>query len=249
MLQNIICGDCLSILPYISDSSVDLVITSPPYLAGKEYEDCSDIDSYKKFAEAWVKHIPRIISPRGSFWLNVGYIKTGKNEALPLTYLYYPLVKMKLVQEIVWYYRAGMIYKKRFAHRTERWMWFCHDPENVVFNLDIVRDRSLNIGHDKRCNPLGKNPEDLWNFNRVVGGTGRCKEKTNHPCQFPILMIERIIKACSDEGNVVFDPFAGSGTTLIAAEKLNRQFLGIEKKWYYCQDYLNRRKNIRRELF
>lgn len=223
----------------VESGSVDLVITSPPYNAGKEYEGSLSVDQYREFAKTWVSHIPRVLKNNGSFWLNVGYTKTGNNTTLPLTYLYFPLIEMPFVQEIVWHYEGGMPYKKRFTHRTERWMWFSSNPDSMTFNLDAVRDMSLNRTDDKRNNPLGKNPTDYWFFDRVVSGTGRVKEKTNHPCQFPEKMIERIVKACSNPNELVLDPFMGSGTTARVAKRLGRQYLGFEKDDKYRVNFEN----------
>jgi len=242
--DQIIHGDCRQIFPDVPDSLAKIVITSPPYRAGKAYEESMSVEEYRQFAESWVSRIPRIVDDNGSFWLNVGYTKIGKNETLPLTYLYYPLVKMRLVQEIVWHYEGGMSYKKRFTHRTERWMWFAKNPDNVIFNLDDIRDISLNKTDDKRNHPLGKNPSDYWSFNRVVSGTGKTKEKTSHPCQFPISMIKRIIRSCSNTGDLIIDPFSGSGTVCAAAKELGRKYIGIEQCQQYVDESRERLRNI-----
>ena len=218
----------------LPEASIDLVVTSPPYNADKAYASYSDSRSlaeYEAFAKAWINCIPRLLKPKGQFWLNVGYTKLGANETLPLTYLYHPLAKaagLKLVQEVIWHFEGGMSYKKRFSHRTERWMWFALDPDNLTFNLDDVRDMSLNRTVDKRNNPLGKNPTDYWYFDRVVGGTGAGKDKTHHPCQFPVPMVERIIKACSNRGETILDPFGGSGSTALASYNNGRNSISIE---------------------
>lgn len=228
-MRRVINGDCRDVLPGL-DEKFDLIITSPPYDAEKSYEGERNLESYTKFAQEWISHVPSLLKPTGSFWLNVGYTKLGKNETLPLTYLYYDVrpKELKLVQEIVWHYEGGMAYKRRFTHRTERWMWFSLNPDTVFFHLDAVRDRTLNRTDDKRNNPLGKNPTDYWYFDRVVSGTGRVAEKTAHPCQFPEAMIERIVKACCPEGGSVLDPFSGSGTTGRVADRLGRPSVLIE---------------------
>lgn len=231
--------DCITGLSEIKSDSVDLVVTSPPYNAGKEYEGDLSVEQYREFAKAWTHHIPRVLKNNGSFWLNVGYTKTGNNTTLPLTYLYFPIIEMPFVQEIVWHYEGGMPYKKRFTHRTERWMWFSSNPDSMTFNLDAVRDMSLNRTDDRRNNPLGKNPTDYWFFDRVVSGTGKVKEKTNHPCQFPEKMIERIVKACSNPNELILDPFMGSGTTARVAKRLGRQYLGFEKDDKYKVNFEN----------
>lgn len=228
-------GDCLDVMRDIPSGSIDLIVTSPPYNAGKEYEKASSLSEYRDFARKWTREIPRLLSEQGSFWLNVGYTKTGENTTLPLTYLYYPLIDLPFVQEIVWHYEGGMAYKKRFAHRTERWMWFSKNPNGMTFNLDDVRDMSLNRTVDKRNHPLGKNPTDYWYFDRVVSGTGKVKEKTDHPCQFPKKMIDRIVRACSRKGDTVLDPFMGSGTTGEVSVDNGRMFVGIENDPKYFE--------------
>lgn len=223
-------GDWLDIKNTIDKKSINLIVTSPPYDAGKEYEGKRDIGLYKSMAKEWMIGIEDLLTENGSFWLNVGYTKTGENTTLPLTYLYHELINLPLIQEVIWHYEGGMSYKKRFTHRTERWMWFCKDPSKVCFNLDDVRDLKLNRTDDKRNHPLGKNPTDYWYFDRVVGGS--VKKHTNHPCPFPFPMIERIVKACSNEGDTVLDMFAGSHTTGKVCDKLNRKYIGIDKLNY-----------------
>jgi adenine-specific DNA-methyltransferase len=229
-----IVGDCIEILP-ILENKFDAIITSPPYDAEKAYEGQRNLATYTQFARDWMASIPRLLTPTGSFWLNVGYTKLSANETLPLTYLYYKVKppELKLIQEIVWHYEGGMAYKRRFAHRTERWMWFALDPDHVFFDLDAVRDPTLNRTQDRRNNPAGKNPTDYWYFDRVVGGNGRSAEKTDHPCQFPAAMIERIVRACVPPGGTVLDPFAGSGTVGRVASGLGRRATLIEKNPAY----------------
>jgi adenine-specific DNA-methyltransferase len=212
--------------------SIDLVVTSPPYGAGKEYEQAITIEEYTAFADRWLACVPRVLSEAGALWLNLGYIKLSATETLPLPYLYYPLARkhgLHLIQEIVWHYEGGMTYTKRFAHRTERWMWFVKNPADYVFHLDEVRDLSLNRTADGRNHEFGKNPTDYWYFDRVAGGRAKSREKTEHPAQFPTEMVERIIRACSHQGDTVLDPFGGSGSTAEAASRNDRGFISIEK--------------------
>jgi len=224
MVNGLFNEDCVSgILSHRQKYS--LVVTSPPYNAGKEYENALSIQEYRRFAQQWLSAVSDKLSDTGSLWLNVGYIRTGKNRALPLTYLYYEIATIPLVQEVVWHYEGGMAYKKRFAHRTERWMWFSKNPSKVVFNLDRIRDSSLNRTRDQRNNPSGKNPGDCWYFDRVSNNSA---DKTIHPCQFPVKMIERIVLACSDKGDEVLDPFMGSGTVGVVCKMHERNFTGYE---------------------
>lgn len=225
-------SDCVIGMRGLDSGSVDLVLTSPPYNAGKPYEAALSEAEYAEQAERWFSEVPRILSPAGSLWLNVGQMAVANGELLPLAYIYFPLLRrlgLHFRQEIVWHFEGGLAYKRRFSPRTERWMWWTMDPANFTFNLDAVRDLRLNRTQDKRNNPLGKNPTDLWYFNRVVGGRGAGPEKTIHPCQFPVAMAERVILACSNKGDVVLDPFGGSGSTAAAAKKNGRGFIHFER--------------------
>jgi adenine-specific DNA-methyltransferase len=229
-IQSFINADCIDAMRTMESGSVDLVVTSPPYNAGKEYETDLSVEEYIQFAEHWIAHIPRLLTPTGALWLNVGHIKPSETEAVPLTYLYYPLLVkhgLHVVQEVVWHFEGGLNYSRRFSHRTERWMWCVKDPTNYTFHLDDVRDHTLNVTADNRNHHAGKNPTDYWRFERVVGGRGSSSEKTAHPCQFPVAMVERIVRACSSPGDVVLDCFGGSGTTAAAYEN-GRGFISIE---------------------
>ncbi|MFZ1743633.1 MAG: DNA methyltransferase [Pontixanthobacter sp.] len=235
---NLIHGDCVEVMDSMPRGSIQLVVTSPPYLAGKSYEVDFDFDQHIDFISKWLGAVEPLITKNGAMWINIGYIKNLENEAIPLPYLYYPVLKklgLKIVQEVIWHYEGGLSYKKRFSHRTERWLWVVRDTNAYVFNLDEVRDRQLNITNDKRNNVLGKNPTDYWYFERVVGGRGSTAEKTTHPAQFPVLMIERILASCSDPDDLVLDCFSGSGSTGEACIKMRRQFIGIERKIDYVE--------------
>ena len=222
--------DCISYMQGMDAESVDLICTSPPYKANKSYETWKSFEDYEDFANQWVEQAARILTPTGTMMLNVGYTKIGRNETLPLTYLYHRLAHkhgLKLVQEIVWRYYGGMSYKLRYTHRTEHVMWLTKDPDNCTFNLDNIRVKEWKT-YDKRNNPLGKNPTDVWEIKRVVGGSGAGEMKYKHPAQFPPLMVERIIKGHSNEDDLVFDPFLGTGTTCVIAKELKRNSLGCE---------------------
>ena len=227
-------GDNLVKMLAMEDAFFDLLITSPPYRAGKNYstyDDVQTLDEYRAFARKWMAQAVRLVRKQGSVWINLGYTKLGENETLPLTYLYHAIASelgLKLVQEVVWHFEGGMSYKRRFSHRTERWLWLTLDPDNVYFDLDAVRDPRLNRTKDKRNNPKGKNPTDYWYFDRVAGGAAKTGAKMNHPCQFPVPMIERIIKACSPVGGEVLDPFGGVGSTAVAAARTKRSSVLID---------------------
>lgn len=241
-------ADCISHMKGMDAESVDLICTSPPYKANKSYESWASFDDYEDFADQWVEQAARVLKPTGTMMLNVGYTKIARNETLPLTYLYHRLAHkhgLKLVQEIVWRYYGGMGYKLRYTHRTERIMWLTKDPDNCTFNLDDVRVKEWKFNGEivhtrpkgsnwQRCNPLGKNPTDIWEIKRVSGGTAASEMKYNHPAQFPKALVERIIKGHSNEGDLVFDPFLGTGTTCVIAKDLGRNSIGCE----LLEDYI-----------
>jgi len=224
------------------EQSINLVITSPPYNIGKEYEDVMHIDEYVEWSKKWMENIPRILSLDGAFWLNLGYVKYKKQaKALPLTYLLWDKVKMYLIQEVVWNYGAGVAGKKFLSPRNEKVLWYIKDSENYTFNLDDIRDPDVKYPNQKkngklRCNTLGKNPSDVWQIAKVTSGTDRSSdERTNHPAQFPEDLIVRMVKGFSNENDLILDPFIGSGTTARTAMLNNRLFLGFEINKNYIE--------------
>ena len=227
--------DCLKALEKIPDNVIELTVTSPPYNIGKEYEKLMEVSQYIKWCSIWMNEVYRITQLNGSFWLNVGYLEVpGKGLAVPIPYLLWDKSPFYLLQEIVWNYGAGVACKKRFSPRNEKILWYVKNPKNYIFNLDAVRDPNVKYPNQKKngklkCNPLGKNPSDVWQIPKVTSGKNRAsKERTPHPAQFPVQMIDRIIKACSNEGGLVLDPFIGSGTTAESAIKHSRCVIGFE---------------------
>jgi len=236
--------DCVKSMRKLKNIGTDLVVTSPPYNIGKEYEDILPIKEYVSWSKKWMGRAARTLNNTGSMWLNLGYTPLqGKARALPLSYLLYDKLPRSLffMQEIVWNYSAGVACKKMFSPRNEKLLWLVKDENNYKFNLDEVRDKNVKYPNQKkngklRCNPLGKNPSDVWAINKVTSGKGRSsKERTEHPAQFPEEMIERIIKVSTNEGDLVIDPFMGSGTVAAVALRLGRRVVGFEKKRKYCK--------------
>ena len=220
----------------LEPGSIDLVFASPPYNAGKSYEEPLDPSAYLKFTRSWTSELQRLLSPRASVWLNLGYT-LDDGQATPLTYWFYPIMRahgFRLVQEIVWHYEGGMAYKRRFAHRTERLQWWTQ-TQDYRFHLDAVREPGQNRTDDPRNNPRGKNPTDYWYFDRIAGGPRASAEKTLHPCQTPEALIERVVRACTHPGQIVLDPFSGAGTTGVVASRLGRGYVLIEKDQSYIQ--------------
>jgi len=190
----------------------------------------------------------------GAFWLNLGYMPVPeKAKAMPIPYLLWDKIPFFLIQEVVWNYGAGVAGRKFFSPRNEKFLWYAMDKEKYTFNLDDVRDPNVKYPNQKKngklkCNPNGKNPTDVWNFSKVTSGRNRSsKERTPHPAQFPEKVINRVIKASSNKGDIVFDPFIGSGTTAKVALELERQVLGFEINSQYCQLMADRLDDFLRE--
>ncbi len=237
----IVCGDALTTLRSLPAHSIDLVVTSPPYNIGKEYETRRPLREYIDWCASWIGELYRVTKPRGSFWLNLGYLSVpGRAKALPIPYLLWDRVPFFLVQEVVWNYGAGVAGRKFFSPRNEKFLWYVKDPDSYTFNLDAVRDPNVKYPNQRKrgrikVNPIGKNPTDVWRFPKVTSGKNRSsKERTPHPAQFPEAVIQRIVKAASNVGELVLDPFAGSGTTLAVSMRTGRRSLGIEIREDYC---------------
>lgn len=233
-------GDCLKLLKQMPDSSVQLVVTSPPYNIGKEYEKKQDIKKYVNFQKAVIQECHRVLKPEGSICWQVGnYVENGS--IIPLDVLLYPVfdeLGMKMRNRIVWHFGHGLHASKRFSGRYETIIWFTKN-DTYFFDLDPVRipQKYPNKKHfkgDKRgqlsCNPLGKNPSDVWDIPNVKSNH---IEKTIHPCQFPVALIERLVLSMTRKGDIVFDPFMGTGSTAIAAILHDRKSAGadIEPKY------------------
>ena len=235
-------ADCLEAMRAIGEPFVHLTITSPPYNIGKEYERTLPLEDYIAWCAAWTSEIYRLTVPNGALWLNLGYISMpGRAKAIPLPYVIWEKVPFYLVQEIVWNYAAGVAGRKFYSPRNEKFLWYVKNEQDYTFNLDGVRDPDVKYPNQKKngkikVNLNGKNPSDVWQLPKVTSGTNRSsKERTPHPAQFPEAVITRIVKASSNTGEVVLDPFMGSGTTAAVALSLGRQVLGFEINMDYCR--------------
>ncbi|MED3649967.1 site-specific DNA-methyltransferase [Heyndrickxia sporothermodurans] len=233
-LNRIYQRDCIEGMRMLPDKSVDLIITSPPYNIGKSYETKSPIEDYIEWSVDYLKEIYRILKPCGNFMLQIGQYVDSNTNNIPLTYLLFNSlmeIGFKIRQEIIWYFRGGMPARKKLTGQNEKIMWLYKGDDLPFFDLDAIRVKEWQA-FDKRNNPNGKNPTDVWEFNRVAGNS---REKTSHPCQFPSVMIERIIKGWSTGDSIVFDPFIGSGTTAVAAVRTGRKFIGFEREQEYVE--------------
>jgi adenine-specific DNA-methyltransferase len=232
--------DCLEAMRLLPENLVDLTITSPPYNIGKEYEELAQLEHYLEWCETWISEIHRITSENGTFWLNLGYLQVEeKGLAVPIPYLLWDRTPFYFLQEVVWNYAAGVACKKRFSPRNEKLLWYVKDNKSYTFNLDAVRDPNVKYPNQKKngklkCNPLGKNPTDVWQITKVTSGKNRASpERTPHPAQFPLSLVERMLKTSSNLGDIVLDPFMGSGSTAECAFRNGRFVIGFELKNEY----------------
>lgn len=234
--------DCLDALKLLPSDLVQLTVTSPPYNIGKEYEEIADTNDYISWCEKWINEVYRITVANGAFWLNVGYFEVPhKGLAVPIPYLLWDKTPFYLIQEVVWNYGAGVACKRRLSPRNEKLLWYVKDSDNYIFNLDEIRDPNVKYPNQKKngklkCNPLGKNPTDVWQIAKVTSGKNRASpERTPHPAQFPLALVERVIKASSNIGDLVLDPFMGSGSTAECAIRNQRYAIGFELESKYIK--------------
>lgn len=254
-------GDLTQLLSNLSKSTlkIDLTITSPPYNIGKEYEKPMSVNEYIDWSSSWMNQIYEVTKPNGSFWLNVGYLEVpNKGLCVPIPYLLWDKSPFYLLQEVVWKYGAGVSTKYRLSPRNEKWLFYVKNFQEYTFNLDDIRDPNVKYPNQKkngkyRCNPLGKNPSDVWDFPKVTTGKKRSsRERTEHPAQFPLGVVERVVKSSSNITDVILDPFAGSCSTGIASVGLGRIFLGFELRKDYCEiavERFNKFMKQRQEFF
>ena len=235
-------GGCLELLKQIPDCSLQLIVTSPPYNIGKEYEQKSKLESYIAQQTVVIEECVRALSDRGSICWQVGnFVDNGA--IIPLDVALFPAFQklgLKMRNRIVWHFEHGLHCKKRFSGRYETIMWFTK-TDDYVFNLDAVRVPQKYPGKkyfkgpkagQYSSNPLGKNPGDLWIIPNVKSNH---IEKTIHPCQFPVELIERLVLSLTNEDDWVFDPFLGVGSTIVAASRHRRRCVGSEVVTDYVQ--------------
>ncbi|MEI2726192.1 MAG: site-specific DNA-methyltransferase [Verrucomicrobiota bacterium] len=235
-------GDCREMLREVPDGAIQLVVTSPPYNLGKEYESRLDLKDYLAQQGEIISESVRVLSAGGSICWQVGnYVDDGA--IIPLDSLLYPIfadLGLKMRNRIVWHFEHGLHCSRRLSGRYETIMWFTKG-DDYVFSLDPIRVPQKYPGKkyfkgpkagQYSCNPLGKNPGDVWTIPNVKSNH---VEKTGHPCQFPVELIERLVLSLSREGDWVLDPFLGTGTSVIAAVRHQRRGIGAEVVRKYAE--------------
>ena len=239
-LSQIYCGDTLEYLSHLRPRTIKLVVTSPPYNLGKEYEKRRHLDDYALEQSRIIKRCVDLLSDDGSICWQVGnYVENG--QIIPLDMILYPVfdqLGLKLRNRIVWHFGHGLHCSKRLSGRYETIMWLTK-TDGYTFNLDPIRVPSKYPGKryfrgsrkgELSCNPLGKNPTDIWDIPNVKHNH---VEKTEHPAQFPVELVERLVLSLTDSGDTVLDPYMGSGTTAVAALMHGRNSKGAEKEKRY----------------
>lgn len=251
-------GDCRELLKTIPDNSVTLVVTSPPYNIGKKYGKYSDkisLEEWKELINDVTKEIYRVLKPNGSFFLNLSPIPLGNDkEILPLPYIGYDIMKdnnFKIRNIITWTFNNMQNCTNRLSGRYENIVWGVKDLNNYIFNLDEIRIPYITKNDKRLVGGIGRNPTDVWYFDRVNNMTKKKLDLT-HPTIYPLPMIVRILKMSSNVGDTILDPFAGSGTSLVAAKILNRKAIGFELDTKYkneCERRLATEGNIPASVF
>jgi adenine-specific DNA-methyltransferase len=234
-LDSIILGDCLDMLRAIPPQSVDLIVSSPPYNIGKEYEDRRHLAEYLEQQRIVLSECVRLLKTSGSLFWQVGaYSNSGM--LIPLDIRFFPMIEelgMFPRNRIVWVRQHGLHGRNKFSARHETILWFTKSNDYKFF-LDPIRVPQKYQGKkawrgEKRgeltCNPLGKNPGDIWIFRNVKHNH---EEQTTHPAQFPEDMVARIILSTTEPGDVVLDPYMGTGTVAVVARDHDRHYIGAE---------------------
>jgi len=237
-------GDCVAGLGRLQPGSVDLVFADPPFNIGYDYDvynDRCDAEEYLKWSRNWGQAVHRVLKPSGTFWLAI-----GDDYAADLKLIFQKQLGFSCRSWVVWYYTFGVNCTKKFSRSHTHLFHFVKDSKNFTFNSTAIRVPSARqlVYADVRANSHGRLPddtwilrpqdlphgfqadEDTWYFSRVCG---TFKERAGwHGCQMPEQLLGRIIKVCSNPGDLVLDPFGGSGTTLAVAKKLGRRWIGFE---------------------
>jgi len=258
MNGRLVVGDCVEAMVRLPAECADLIFADPPFNIGYEYDiydDRRSRDEYLAWADVWIRTAIRLLKPTGSFWLAMGdeYVAEYKIrlDSLGLT----------MRNWIIWHYTFGLSCNKKFTRSHIHILYYVYDPKQYTFNADAIRVPSVGlITHtNRRANPLGKVPDDVWIlrpqgtaehfrpecdvwFEPRISGT--FLERVEHPCQMPEAILERIIRVATNPGDLVVDPFAGSGTTLAVAKRLGRRFWGCELSPRYASVIVERLRGL-----
>ena len=234
-IARVACEDNLDFTAKLQDGLFKLIVTSPPYNLGKDYEVRTSLDDYLEEQARVIEECVRVLHPQGSICWQVGnYVNDG--EIVPLDAVLYPVFRshgLKMRNRIIWHFGHGLHSTNRLSGRYETINWWTKG-DDYTWNLDPIRVPSKYPGkrHFKgpnrgrlSGNPQGKNPSDVWEFPNVKNNH---PEKTIHPCQFPVELVERLVLSMTNAGDAVFDPYMGVGSSLIAALMHSREAYGCD---------------------
>ena len=259
--HRIVEGDCIAGMQSLSDGAVDLVFADPPFNIGYDYDQYRDeLDDYAYlgWTRAWGREVVRILKPTGAFWLAI-----GDEYAAELKLIFQRELKLTCINWVIWYYTFGVHCTRKFARSHTHMFYFVKDPKQYTFNdLEIrVPSARMTTYADPRADARGRIPDntwilrpqdaptifeatdDTWYYSRVAGTFG--ERKGFHGCQMPEQILGRIVKLSSNPGELVVDPFAGSGTTLAVAKKLGRKCLGFDISPNYCTQVRDRLSGVK----
>lgn len=260
--NEVLTGDCLRRLAELPEGGVDLAFADPPFNIGYEYDVYDDRRAradYLAWTDRWLAAVRRVLKPAGSFYVAIG------DEYAAETKVRLDGLGLTLRNWIVWHYTFGVHCTKKFTRSHAHIFYYVADPKRFTFHADAVRVPSARqtTYADRRANPRGRLPDDTWVLRPqedarlfpedsdtwyVSRVCGTFKERTGHPCQMPEAVLERIVRASSSPGDLVLDPFAGSGTTLAVAKRLGRRYLGIELSEQYAEQVRRRLEGVTPEL-
>ena len=248
-------GDAFKLVDTLADSSIQLTVTSPPYNIGKSYEKRLKLEDYLDDYPRFIKSLYAKTVDAGSVCWQVGNF-VDRGEVFPLDIYFYSMFRnagFRLRNRIVWHFEHGLHATKRFSGRYETILWFTKG-DTYHFDLDPVRVAAKYPGkrHFKGTrrgapsgNRLGKNPSDFWtqiqhDWEQLIWDIPNVKanhaEKTEHPCQFPIELVQRCVLALTKEGDAVLDPFMGVGSAALGALMHGRRFVGFELHKEYVRE-------------
>ena len=229
------CEDNLSFMGRIPNDCIKLIVTSPPYNLGKDYEQKTSLDSYLRTQIPVIRECVRVLHSKGSICWQVGnYVEHG--EIVPLDVVLFKAFQregLKLRNRIIWHFGHGLHSSRRLSGRYETINWWTKS-DSYTWNLDAVRvpAKYPNKRHFKgpnvgklSGNPRGKNPSDVWEFPNVKSNH---PEKTIHPCQFPVELVERLVLSMTDPQDAVLDPYMGVGSSVVAALMHDRVAYGCD---------------------
>ena len=241
----IIVGDSLDALLTVADGAARLVFADPPYNLGVDYGNGAKADrlpraEYVAWCRRWIAACAAKLTPDGSLWVLINH------ENAAHVYLALEEAGLHWRDTITWYETFGVNCTRKFNRTSRPLFHFARHPRRFVFHAGAVRRSSdrLAIYNDKRANPAGKTWDDVWEIPRLAGTH---KERlAGFPTQLPLALLRPVIGCASDSGDLVLDPFAGSGTAGVAALETGRRFLGIEKEARFAERAATRLRQVAR---